>query len=68
MLDARGVVMPPPERPQLAPIESQESQDDYGDFDFDLSDPALLAALGDTQAPAVEQSNYKVKEEKMRQV
>lgn len=68
MLDARAVVMPPPERPQLAPIESQESQDDYGDFDFDFSDPALLAALGDVQAPAVEQPNLNAKEEKMRQV
>ncbi|KAF9462969.1 Mus7/MMS22 family-domain-containing protein [Collybia nuda] len=70
MLDARALVVPPPERPRLAPTpntEIQESQDDYGEFDLDFDDPALLAALGDAQPLSVEQPDLAGKEERMRQ-
>jgi hypothetical protein len=70
-LRARAAVIPPPQRPRLAPIpvsKSQESQDDYGDFDLDFDDPALLAALGDVDVGAMERPDYRSKEEQMRQV
>lgn len=61
--------MPPPERPQLAVLESreesQESQDDFGEFEFDLSDPNLVAALDGQRAT---EPDYKQKEETLRQV
>ncbi|KAI9066820.1 hypothetical protein FKP32DRAFT_1673568 [Trametes sanguinea] len=48
-LDARALVIPKPRRPQLKVIaeDSQESQYDYDQFDLDLDDPDLLAALGE---------------------
>ncbi len=49
-LDARSLIIPRPSLPRAAPAnngESQESQDDYGQFDIDLDDPELAAALGD---------------------
>ncbi|KAK0202807.1 Mus7/MMS22 family-domain-containing protein [Desarmillaria ectypa] len=50
--DARASVLPPPERPSVpSTIESQESQDEYGMFDLDMDDPALLAALGEKPLP-----------------
>ncbi|TBU23731.1 Mus7/MMS22 family-domain-containing protein [Dichomitus squalens] len=62
-LDARARVIPPPRRPQRRPVadDSQESQDDYGQFDLDLDDPELLAALGEDAAGP---SGYKENKEK----
>ncbi|KDQ06855.1 hypothetical protein BOTBODRAFT_140680 [Botryobasidium botryosum FD-172 SS1] len=46
-LDARTKALPPPRRPLLA---LEDSQEDYGDIDFDLNDPGLIAALeGDAE-------------------
>lgn len=48
-LDARSLVIPKPRRPQPRVVaeDSQESQYDYDQFDLDLDDPELLAALGE---------------------
>ncbi|CDO69890.1 hypothetical protein BN946_scf184884.g49 [Trametes cinnabarina] len=48
-LDVRALVIPKPRRPQPRVIaeDSQESQYDYDQFDLDLDDPDLLAALGE---------------------
>lgn len=48
-LDARALVIPRPRRPQPRVVaeDSQESQYDYDQFDLDLDDPELLAALGE---------------------
>ncbi|KAL1950542.1 hypothetical protein VTO73DRAFT_5666 [Trametes versicolor] len=48
-LDARALVIPRPCRPQPRVVteDSQESQYDYDQFDLDLDDPELLAALGE---------------------
>ncbi|KAF8074820.1 Mus7/MMS22 family-domain-containing protein [Lyophyllum atratum] len=47
-LDARKLVLPPPQRPRIMSqraAESQESQDEYGTVDMDYDDPDLVAAL-----------------------
>ena len=64
-LDARGRVIPPPRRPQPRAVaeDSQESQDDYGQFDIDLDDPELLAALGEDAARPSEYKENKEKEQ-----
>ena len=61
-LDARGRVIPRPRRPlpRVTVEDSQDSQDDYGQFDIDLDDPELLAALGEDAGP----SDYKENKEK----
>ncbi|PIL22731.1 hypothetical protein GSI_15424 [Ganoderma sinense ZZ0214-1] len=61
-LDARGRVIPRPRRPppRVAVEDSQDSQDDYGQFDIDLDDPELLAALGEDAGP----SDYKENKDK----
>ena len=61
-LDARGRVIPRPHRPppRAAVEDSQDSQDDYGQFDIDLDDPELLAALGEDAGP----SEYKENKER----
>jgi hypothetical protein len=67
LFSARAMVLPPPARPVLPPSrirESQESQDEYSNIDFD--DPALRAALGDVQLTAP--TDYKAKEEALRKV
>ncbi|KAI0819256.1 Mus7/MMS22 family-domain-containing protein [Trametes gibbosa] len=48
-LDARALIIPKPRRPQPRVVteESQESQYEYDQFDLDLDDPELLAALGE---------------------
>lgn len=51
-LEARAIVTPAPARPSYAPRkeESQESQEDYGEFDVNLWDVAF-AELGDDHSP-----------------
>lgn len=58
-LDARRAAMPNPQRriAVVASEESQESQDYYGDFDLDLDDPELQAALGNDVFPALKNEN-----------
>ncbi|KAH9851730.1 Mus7/MMS22 family-domain-containing protein [Lenzites betulinus] len=58
-LDARALVLPKPRRPQPRVIaeESQESQYDYDQFDLDLDDPELLAALGEDLGPSEHSQN-----------
>ncbi|CAL1712168.1 unnamed protein product [Somion occarium] len=55
-LRARAAVIPKPVRsrkPSVVLEESQESQDDYGQFDIDLNDPELLAALGESNSSSL---------------
>lgn len=49
MIKARIDALPPPEFPRIDPPApgNQESQDEYGGFDLDINDPALIAALGE---------------------
>lgn len=49
MVKARTNALPPPKFPRidLPPPSNQESQDEYGGFDLDINDPALIAALGE---------------------
>lgn len=65
-LDARAQVIPKPRRPQPRVIaeDSQESQYDYDQFDLDLDDPELLAALGED----VGQSEHSQNKEKDKAV
>ncbi|KAI0373643.1 hypothetical protein BV20DRAFT_1111197 [Pilatotrama ljubarskyi] len=58
-LDARARVIPKPRRPQPRVIaeDSQESQYDYDQFELDLDDPELLAALGEDPAASVQSQN-----------
>lgn len=48
-LKARSDALPGPRVQHAAPIVQEESQEDYGDFGFDLNDPAVAAALGDVE-------------------
>lgn len=45
-LKARNAVLPRPIIRRAPPVVQEESQEDYGDFGFDLDDPAVAAALG----------------------
>lgn len=48
-LNARASIFPKPQRPPIAPIpseDSQESQEDYWHFDGYMDDPELLAVTG----------------------
>ncbi|KAI0769083.1 Mus7/MMS22 family-domain-containing protein [Trametes elegans] len=58
-LDVRSRVIPKPRRPQPRVIaeDSQESQYDYDQFDLDLDDPELLAALGVDVGPSEQTEN-----------
>lgn len=51
-LVARSAALPSPDRPKRGG-DDEESQDQYGgfDFDFDLNDPALVAALDGSTEP-----------------
>ncbi|KAH7914631.1 Mus7/MMS22 family-domain-containing protein [Hygrophoropsis aurantiaca] len=61
-LNARSQALPKPHFPQPKPeVESQESQDEYGQFSLDFNDPELLAALGDAGPPTI--AEYKSQEE-----
>ena len=44
-LDERNKIMPPPSIRKFVAKESQESQDEFGQFDLDWDDPDLIAAL-----------------------
>lgn len=67
-LEARKLTIPAPERPRLAPIPAaQESQEEYGVFDLDYDDPALLAALGENGQPALP-SDEQIKDGALRTV
>ncbi len=62
-LDVRASVMPAPRRPALAPSHTtvtEESQDEFGDFDLDFDDPELIAALETGAGPVI------VNEDKLR--
>jgi len=55
-LQARNRALPPRYRPAEPAFRDPESQetDDYGDFDIDLNDPALLQMLGESEpSPSV---------------
>ncbi len=53
LLDARSNALPSPERPAVANDVNAESQDEYNtNFDFDFSDPSLIAALRDADPSA----------------
>ncbi|KIP07366.1 hypothetical protein PHLGIDRAFT_35454 [Phlebiopsis gigantea 11061_1 CR5-6] len=45
-LKARNAVLPRPSIRHAHPVAQEESQEDYGDFGFNLDDPAVAAALG----------------------
>ncbi|KAF8885008.1 Mus7/MMS22 family-domain-containing protein [Infundibulicybe gibba] len=63
VLEIRILVMPAPSRPRIAPAAAdtnQDSQDDFGTFDIDMSDPELIAALGEVDPP--EMQNRKAKD------
>lgn len=45
-LKARNAVLPRPLIRHAHPVAQEESQEDYGDFGFNLEDPAVAAALG----------------------
>lgn len=67
-LEVRKLTIPAPERPRLAPIPTaQESQEEYGVFDMDYDDPALLAALGGDGQPRMP-SDEQIKDEALRTV
>lgn len=68
-LNARAEVMPPPRRPPLAPLqlEESESQDEYGEMEFDMDDPELLAALG-AQTEPIPLSENKIKDKRVAKV
>lgn len=54
-LDARQSALPKPTHITTTGVsteDSQESQDDYGSFDFDIDDPVFLAALGEAPKSA----------------
>ncbi|KAH7927866.1 hypothetical protein BV22DRAFT_245793 [Leucogyrophana mollusca] len=60
-LDARSLVLPKPNfHVPIPEAESQESQDEYGQFSLDFNDPELLAALGD--ADPIAAPDYKPQE------
>lgn len=44
---AKVIPMPAISRPRLE--ESQESQEDYGDYDLDMNDPTLLALFDQSE-------------------
>ncbi|KAI0357556.1 hypothetical protein OH77DRAFT_1510566 [Trametes cingulata] len=58
-LDARARVIPKPRRPtpRIIAEDSQESQYDYEQFELDLDDPELLAALGEDPAASAQSEN-----------
>jgi hypothetical protein len=43
------IPLPPVPKPAIKQQESQESQDEYGNGDLDLNDPALLDFLADIE-------------------
>ncbi|EGO22248.1 hypothetical protein SERLADRAFT_472803, partial [Serpula lacrymans var. lacrymans S7.9] len=61
-LDARTSVIPNAPVATTVSVESQESQDEYGQLLWDLDDPELLAALGDDTGSSLV-ADVKVKEE-----
>ncbi|KDQ61632.1 hypothetical protein JAAARDRAFT_31105 [Jaapia argillacea MUCL 33604] len=68
-LDARAAIMPTPSKPKPAieAVDRQESQDEYDQFDFNLDDPELQAALGELDEPS-RWAEHKREEERVLEV
>lgn len=63
-MKARSSVMKKPERRRpIRPVaeDSQESQEDYGQFDIDLADDEILASLEEAENPELRANREKDK-------
>ena len=70
-LKARNECVPAPRRPALAPLhqeESQESQDEFAEFELDWDDPDLIAALDTHGAMEIPVEDYKMQDARLAEV